>query len=272
LLNGFNADKLTLLIKLDYRMNALVITKTEPAAARAANLRELASNLRAQSCEVLKVLIRASGETVSKEQLLQQVWGRRAVTDDSLVQCIKEIRQTLGDSKHQILQTVHRRGYRIMLEKCATKDPQLLPWLAVLPMCIDNIDPCALPCALMCSFRLLSGLGENLAGHPNFSVLSRFSMNSIKYERLTALQMSERLGAQYLLSGELRRAAHTFQWSFELIHARRDRVLWSNNGELVATATPEKIDSLACAIAHEIISPLMVSWKNECGREPLTET
>jgi TolB-like protein len=253
-------------------MNALVISRAEPepepVAARFTNLGALASSLRAQSCEVLQVLMRASGQTVSKEQLLQQVWGRRAVSDDSLVQCIKEIRQTLGDSKHLTLQTVHRRGYRLLLEKCETIGRPLLPWLAVLPICIDNIEPCA----LMWSFRLLSGLGAKLAGHPGFSVLSRFSMNSIKYEQLTARQMSDRLGAQYLLSGELSRTASTFHWSFELIHARKDRVLWSSNGEFFATATPEKIDSLAGEIAHEITSPLLVDWKIECNQVQLSTT
>jgi TolB-like protein len=243
-------------------MNALVSIKVEPDAARATNFGGLPSKLRAQSCEVLKALMRASGEIVSKEQLLQQVWGRRAVTDDSLVQCITEIRRTLGDSKHQILQTVHRRGYRILLEKCETIEHRVLPWLAVLPMCINNIDPCSVACSL----RLLSGIGANLAGHPNFSVLSRFSMNTIKCEQLTALQMSDRLGAQYLLSGELSRPANTFHWSFELIHARRDRVLWSGNGELLSTATPDKIDSLAKAIAREIISPLVGDWQTVCNR------
>jgi TolB-like protein len=253
-------------------MNLLVTTRVEPEAepvfAPFKNLDELASRLRAQSSQVLQALMRASGETVSKEQLLQQVWGRRAVTDDSLVQCIKEIRQMLGDSKHQILQTVHRRGYRLLLERCEATDQQLLPWLAVLPISIDNNDPCA----LICSFRLLSGLGANLAGHPSFSVLSRFSMNSTKYERLTARQISDRLGAQYLLSGELSRTVNTFHWSFELIHACRDRVLWSSNGEFAATAISEKIDSFASAISHEIISPLVVNWKNECKRVQLSET
>jgi TolB-like protein len=245
-------------------MNALVITRAEPKAepvfAPLKNLDELASRLRAQSFQVLQSLRRASGEIVSKEELLQQVWGRRAVTDDSLVQCIKEIRQMLGDSKHQILQTVHRRGYRLLLEKCEAIDHQLLPWLAVLPISIDSSDPCA----LICSYRLLSGLGANLSGHPSFSVLSRFSMNSTKYECLTARQVSDRLGAQYLLCGELSRTFRTFHWSFELIHARRDRVLWSSNGEFAATATPKKLDSFASAIAHEIIPSLLVNRENYC--------
>jgi cholera toxin transcriptional activator len=81
-------------------MNELVMPSDDAIVRRFANFKKIAFNLRAQSSEVLQALMRSPGETVSKEQLFQQVWGRREVTNDSLVQCIKEIRQTLGDSNH----------------------------------------------------------------------------------------------------------------------------------------------------------------------------
>ena len=43
------------------------------------------------------------------------VWPGIAVTDDSLVQCIGEVRRAIGDEAHAVVRTVPRRGYRLAL-------------------------------------------------------------------------------------------------------------------------------------------------------------
>jgi pimeloyl-ACP methyl ester carboxylesterase len=48
---------------------------------------------------------------VSKEELIRAAWREAFVTDDSVVQCIKEIREALSDEGHLIIRTVPRRGY-----------------------------------------------------------------------------------------------------------------------------------------------------------------
>jgi adenylate cyclase len=49
--------------------------------------------------------------TVSKDELFEHVWTNVVVTDNSLVQCIKEIRQALGDDRQAMIETVAKRGY-----------------------------------------------------------------------------------------------------------------------------------------------------------------
>ena len=78
------------------------------------------TTLRPQTVEVLKVLAAVPGEIVSKDELMQAVWGNVAVSDDSLVQCVIEIRKALGDGKHQIVRTLPKRGY--VLESKAIDD------------------------------------------------------------------------------------------------------------------------------------------------------
>jgi len=63
---------------------------------------------------VLRVLARNAGRVVGKEALIRAVWPSEAVSDDSLVHCIGLLRQVLGDSRHRLLQTEHRRGYRLV--------------------------------------------------------------------------------------------------------------------------------------------------------------
>lgn len=81
-------------------------------------LRDAAGNsiaLRAQCFAVLRHLNAHPGELVTKDELAAAVWPGVAVTDDSLVQCVHEIRRALGDDRHAILQTVPKRGYRLVL-------------------------------------------------------------------------------------------------------------------------------------------------------------
>ena len=67
--------------------------------------------LRPQSFEVLKYLTENPGRLISKDELIASVWNGMAVTDDSLVQCLKDIRRALGDDTQRIIKTVPRRGY-----------------------------------------------------------------------------------------------------------------------------------------------------------------
>lgn len=67
--------------------------------------------LRPKSFEVLKYLIENSGRLITKDELIHAVWVETAVTDDSLVQCLKDIRHALHDETQQIIKTVHGRGY-----------------------------------------------------------------------------------------------------------------------------------------------------------------
>jgi len=67
--------------------------------------------LRPKSYEVLKYLAENSGRLVSKDEIISSVWLETAVTDDSLVQCLKDIRHALADDHQQIIRTVPRRGY-----------------------------------------------------------------------------------------------------------------------------------------------------------------
>jgi DNA-binding winged helix-turn-helix (wHTH) protein len=50
---------------------------------------------------------------VGKEKLISTVWPGIAVTDDSLVQCIHDIRRALGPAGQVMLRTIPRRGSRV---------------------------------------------------------------------------------------------------------------------------------------------------------------
>jgi len=67
--------------------------------------------LRPKPFEALKYLVENPGRLISKTELIEVIWPDTAVTDDSLVQCLIEVRRALGDDAQQVIKTVPRRGY-----------------------------------------------------------------------------------------------------------------------------------------------------------------
>ena len=80
---------------------------------RAASLQrgDEAIALRRKSFDVLLHLVRNRDRVVSKDELMGTVWADVVVTDNSLAQCVKEIRDALGDEAQEIVATSARRGY-----------------------------------------------------------------------------------------------------------------------------------------------------------------
>ena len=64
--------------------------------------------LRPKSLAVLGYLLMHPQRVVAKEELFEAVWGKVVVTDDSLVQCVGEIRQALGDTDLRLVRTIPR--------------------------------------------------------------------------------------------------------------------------------------------------------------------
>jgi TolB-like protein/DNA-binding winged helix-turn-helix (wHTH) protein len=68
--------------------------------------------LRPKTFAVLRFLVENAGRLVSKEELFAAVWPHLAVTDDTLVQSIAELRRVFGVEGSRLIRTVPRRGYR----------------------------------------------------------------------------------------------------------------------------------------------------------------
>src|SRR5258707_8765246 len=71
------------------------------------------ADLRRKSFDVLRYLVEHASRVVTKEELIKAVWPDVTVSDESLTQCISEIRRAIGDGGLRIVKTVPRRGYLI---------------------------------------------------------------------------------------------------------------------------------------------------------------
>lgn len=69
------------------------------------------TRLRPRTAALLRYLVTHPGRVVGKDELLQAIWPKVVVTEDSIVQCVKEIRRALGPGCHDWIRTVPREGY-----------------------------------------------------------------------------------------------------------------------------------------------------------------
>jgi len=76
-------------------------------------------HLRPKSLALLQYLAQNVGRIVSKQELMEAVWPNVHVGEDSLFQCIRDIRTATGDDRRQLIKVVSGRGY--MFDAVATE-------------------------------------------------------------------------------------------------------------------------------------------------------
>ena len=71
-----------------------------------------AHHLEPKVCDVLCRLAQSAGETVSRQALLDDVWGRTYGADESLTRAISILRKIFkADEERRYIQTIPKRGY-----------------------------------------------------------------------------------------------------------------------------------------------------------------
>ena len=186
-------------------------------------------------------LAKNPGRPVSKEELFQEVWPGISVTDDSLVQCVHDIREVLEDSDHRIVKTVPRRGY--LFAGLITHDQRQASPSAIGP----HGDAPALPLPDRPSIAILPF--ANLSGDPEqdyfsdgivedittalsrnraFFVIARNSSFTYKGKEIDIKQVGRELGVRYVLEGSVRKSGGRVRVTGQLIEALSGHHLWAD--------------------------------------------
>jgi len=198
--------------------------------------------LRPQTRDVLKILASKPGETITKAAFTQAVWDGRQVGEDSLVQCIAEIRGALGDTDRKIIETVPRKGYRfdppqqrpsrgpskrapliaavlvvivaaVGFFLWARDGPSHPPVVAVLPF----EDLSAEPDRGYLHDALSEGIIAELARFPQFRVVARNSSFQFRDKPTDIREIGRVLGAGYVVEGSQRLAGARLKVTVQLI-------------------------------------------------------
>ncbi|MTH76897.1 winged helix-turn-helix domain-containing protein [Paracoccus aestuariivivens] len=237
--------------------------------------------LRAQSFAVLRELVRQRGRVVGKDALIDAVWKGTAVTDDSLVQCIGDIRRALGDKNRVLLKTVPRRGYRLVLpidDVPAVRPPRGSMWhvlglvallcfviVAFWPRTTSRLpDPprvAVLPFVNLGADPSVDSLGKGvaediismLAQSAGVAVIARNS--SFKYGQgpVDVRQIGHELDADYVLDGSVRKSGDSLRIVAQLSDATTGRSMWSQRFDRTASGSSIQHDDVTSQIISSLI-------------------
>lgn len=230
-----------------------------------------------QVFDLLVFLARNAGRTVTKEEIFAAIWGDRIVSDSALSSQIKAARRAVGDdgaSQHTI-GTVHGRGFRFMAPIAAAAADATAPaadteqapgarrpTLALLPFVNLNRDSN--------EDYLASGLCEDIttlmAKHRWLSVVARNSAFSFKDSREGLQAIGQKLCADYLVTGNLRRAGTRFRITVEVVETAGETVLWSERFDRDSVDVFDLQDEISTLVAARIAAELGVTEQRRVER------
>jgi TolB-like protein/DNA-binding winged helix-turn-helix (wHTH) protein len=213
--------------------------------------------LRAQSAEVLALLVTADGSTVLKDDIIGHVWPDTFVTEDSLVKCIADIRRALGDTDRTRVQTLPKIGYRLYVPNEGLKATRarkfgamsILVGIAALfavtlwafwPMTDTPALPDKPRIAVLAfddfstgedqgflSDAIAEGLITELARFPTFAVISRTSSFSYRDTKADIETIRDELRVHYVLEGSQQKSGDGLKLTTQLIDARSGAHVWT---------------------------------------------
>lgn len=107
---------------------------------------------------LLDALMRAAPRLVTKEEIFDQIWFGRAVSEAVLTTAIRQIRNALGDDARSptIIETVHGRGYRFLLPVADAGEAEFSPPPAAPPAKAPSKSPRRLAAAIAPFILLLA--------------------------------------------------------------------------------------------------------------------
>lgn len=187
-------------------------------------------SLRDQSMSVLVHLAERPNCIVRKDEIIAEVWPDTFVTDDSLVQCIKEIRRAIGDHERKVVETLVKRGYRLNIDlKSGSNRPvDEIPRVVVLAFSDQSIGENK----GVLNDAIADSLIAALAHFGEFSVVSRHSSFQIREANIGIAEIASKLAVQYVVEGSQQLIGEKLRVSINLIDAESQSSIWSHSYDL----------------------------------------
>ena len=240
--------------------------------------------------EMLVVLVTQAGEMLEKSELMRKVWPRTVVEENSLNQCITQLRRALGErpGEHRFIVTEPGRGYRFVAEVREVPAPQTMgadravktpadppPPLVREPAAAVAHSPSAPSPAARTSIAVLplvnltrdpekeyfgDGMAEELINMltrvPGLKVPARTSSFAYKTRNIDVRQIARELEVDALLEGSVRSAGDRIRLTVQLVDGKSGYHLWSQNYDRDFRDLFTLQDELASAIVQAIRNKL----------------
>jgi adenylate cyclase len=208
--------------------------------------------LRPKSLALLTYLLRNPGRVIAKEELIGAVWPDVIVSDDSLSQCLKDIRATLGPEAEGLIRTVPRRGLILDELRVQTTDAAspvtpapVTPSLAVLPFETDAAG----------QRWFADGIAEDimtaLARSRRLTVISN-SYSATSDTDTRGAERARALGVSHLLEGSVRLSGDSTRISVRLLAGTTGEVLWAERYDRRLTDIFALQDEITEAVVNQL--------------------
>jgi TolB-like protein len=194
--------------------------------------------------DLLVYLIENRERVVGRDELLENLWSGKVVTDSALAARLKDARKALGDSgsKQEFIKTVHGRGYQFIapivesgkvdpmrtVEKIITGQNLELPAkpsIAILPLQNESDDTEA----EVFSEGVSDGIINGLTRFRDLFVMGRSSSFSFRGKAVDTPEIGRQLGVRYVVQGVVRKLGERVRVSVELVDAETGQNLWSDH-------------------------------------------
>jgi TolB-like protein len=224
--------------------------------------------LRPRSYAVLRLLAENAGRLVTKDEIIAKVWDDVAVTEDSLTQCIADIRKAIADEDRRILRTVPRKGYLLAPAQKTSELPGKVPdrpSLAVIPF-----RPLAGPDDESVGCGIAGEIISELARNKDLRLIGRDSSFALCTQPMRAQELGARLGVRYLVEGTAGRSKDTLVVDVQLVDARDGSITWGDRFTAKAEDILEVQHDIAGKIAAHLVSGMKEAEKRAIlSRAPL---
>jgi len=196
--------------------------------------------LEPQVFDLLVYLVRNRGRVVSKDDLIDSVWGGRIVSDSALTTRLNAARKAVGDSgaAQRVIRTVQRKGVRFIGEVNEDGESaarvELAP-AAMEPLIATGLSIVVLPFANLSNDPEQQYFADGIAGDlttdlsriPDMLVISRNTAFTYRNKPVDTKQIGRELGVRYVLEGDVQRSGNRVRVTAQLIDAETDAHLWA---------------------------------------------
>jgi TolB-like protein len=232
-----------------------------------------------QVFDLLMYLLQNRERVVTKDDLIDAVWGGRIVSESTLTSHINAVRKAIGDTgeEQRLVRTIARKGYRFVGEvqesDPSEPDPSRpreslilpdRPSVAVLPFLNLTGDPT--------QDYFVDGVVEDIISALSrmswLFVIARNSSFTYKDRSVDVKQVGRELGVRYILEGSLRKAANRVRITGQLVDAGTGANLWSERFEGKINDIFELQDQLTRDVVGAIAPQLERSEIQRAQRKP----
>lgn len=226
-----------------------------------------------QVFDLLLHLVENRDRVVSKDDLLQAVWGGRIVSESTMTSHINAVRKAIGDNgdEQRLVRTIARKGFRFVGEvsQSQSTDRPTVPSDALLGSGVTLLQALALPdkpSIAVLPFHNLTADAEQeyfadgvvediIAALSRFRwlfVIARNSSFTYKGSPVDVKEVGRQLGVRYVLEGSVRKAGNRVRITGQLIDATAGTHLWAERFE----GTLEDIFELQDQIAESVVGAI----------------